>query len=85
MGLDWLDKKSACSAGELRAVVEPGHTDICVRRQCEVQGVNRSAVYYGPHGESAESLKLMRLIDEEYTRQPSYCRRRMRRWLREQG
>src|SRR5580700_7836184 len=48
-----------------------------IRRQCELLGVNRSGLYYQPLGESAENLKLMRLIDEEYTRRPFYGSRRM--------
>jgi len=65
--------------------VEPAHSDLSVRRQCELLGVNRSSLYYQPLGESAENLKLMRLIDEEYTRRPFYGSRRMRLWLHQQG
>ena len=65
--------------------MEPDHPDISLRRQCELLGVNRSGLYYQPRGESAENLKLMRLIDEEYTRRPFYGSRRMGRWLHEQG
>ena len=42
-------------------------------------------LYYQPLGENAENLKLMRLIDEEYTRRPFYGSRKMMRWLQEQG
>ncbi len=34
------------------------------RRQCELLGLNRSSLYYEPTGETAENLRLMRLIDE---------------------
>jgi putative transposase len=44
-------------------------------------GVNRSGLYYQPRGESEESLMLMRLIDEEYTRHPFLGSRRIREWL----
>ena len=74
-----------CSTEERRGLVEPGHAEISVRRQCELLGVNRSGLYYQPLGESAENLKLMRLIDEEYTRRPFYGSRKMLRWLHEQG
>ena len=43
------------------------HETISVRRQCELLGVNRSGLYYQPVGESEENLRLMRLIDEQYT------------------
>src|SRR5581483_126986 len=35
--------------------------------------------------ESAENLRLMRLLDEEYTRHPFYGSRKMTRWLWQQG
>ncbi len=65
--------------------MEPDHADISLRRQCELLGVNRSGLYYQPRGESAENLKLMRLIDEEYTRRPFFGSRRIMLWLHERG
>ena len=56
---------------------------ISVRRQCELLGVNRASLYYTPLGESEENLRLMRLIDEQYTKTPFYGSRRMEAWLRE--
>ncbi len=56
-----------------------------VRRQCELLGLNRSSLYYEPAGEAAEDLRLMRLIDEQYTACPFYGSRRMTAWLAEQG
>jgi len=38
-----------------------------VRRQCELLGLSRSSLYYEPVAETAENLRLMRLIDQEYT------------------
>lgn len=57
------------------------HPEISVRRQCTLLGVNRSGLYYQPLGENEESLSLMRLIDEEYTRHPFLGSRRIREWL----
>ena len=54
-------------------------------RQCELLGVARSSWYYQPVGESAETLALLRLLDEQYTRTPFYGVRRMTAWLRSQG
>ena len=56
-----------------------------IRRQCELLGVSRASLYYQPVGENQENLRLMRLIDEQYTRTPFYGARRMRVWLREHG
>ena len=65
--------------------MELAHPEISVRRQCELLGVNRASLYYQPGGESEENLRLMRLLDEQYTRTPFYGSRRMTAWLREQG
>jgi putative transposase len=58
---------------------------LSVRRQCELLGLARSTLYYEPAPETAENLKLMRLIDEQYTRCPFYGSRRIARWLVRQG
>jgi putative transposase len=56
-----------------------------VRRQCELLGLNRSSLYYEPAAESAENLRLMRLLDEEYTAHPFYGSRRLTAWLVQEG
>jgi putative transposase len=66
-------------------LIDVGHPALSVRRQCELLGLGRSSLYYEPAGESAESLRLMRLIDEQYTARPSYGSRRMTEWLAERG
>jgi putative transposase len=68
-----------------RALVEPEHTKLSVRRQCELLGLNRSTWYYEPVAESAENLALMRRIDEQYLRTPFYGSRRMAVWLQAEG
>lgn len=54
-------------------------------RQCALLGLPRSSLYYAPAGESEENLRLMRLLDEQYTRAPFYGVRRMVAWLQAQG
>jgi putative transposase len=66
-------------------LIEVGHSDLSVRRQCELLGLSRSSLYYEPAGVSAEDLRLMRRIDEQYTACPFYGGRRMTAWLIEQG
>jgi putative transposase len=65
-------------------LVDPGHPEISVRRQCELLGLPRSTFYYQAVPESVENLALMRLIDEQYLRTPFYGSRRMHLWLRDQ-
>src|ERR1700690_1333281 len=69
----------------MRPLVEHGHPEISVRRQCELLGVNGSGLYYDPVGESKENILLMRLLDEQYTRAPFYGSRKMTEWLIAQG
>jgi putative transposase len=56
-----------------------------VRRQCELLGLNRSTLYYAAASETPENLRLMRLLDEQYTACPFYGSRRMTAWLIAQG
>ena len=56
-----------------------------VCRQCELLGLSRSSFYYEPATEAEDNLRLMRLIDEQYTAQPVYGSRRMTAWLQRQG
>ena len=56
-----------------------------VRRQCDLLGLTRSAVYYRPAQTPADDLRLMRLLDERYTACPFYGSRRMTAWLASQG
>jgi len=64
-------------------LVDWDHGTISIRRQCELLGVSRGSLYYRPAGESEENLRLMRWIDEQYTRTPFFGSRRMAAWLRE--
>jgi putative transposase len=75
----------ACSTDDLRRLVDRSHREISLRRQCELLGVNRSGLYYESAGESEENLRLMRLLDEQYTRAPFYGSRKMTEWLAVQG
>ena len=55
-------------------------------RQCALIGLPRSSCYYAPLAtESAENLRLMRVIDELYLQRPFYGYPRMTLWLRQRG
>jgi len=66
-------------------LVEISHPQLSVRRQCELLGLNRSSLYYEPAPETADNLRLMRRLDEQYTARPYYGSRRMRVWLNQHG
>jgi putative transposase len=65
--------------------VELAHPEISLGRQCELLGLARSSLYYQQRGESERNLKLLRLLDEQYTRTPFYGVPRMTAWLGTQG
>jgi putative transposase len=48
-------------------------------------GLSRSSLYYAPAAEAADDLRLMRLIDEQYTARPFYGSRKMAVWLQGRG
>jgi putative transposase len=48
-------------------------------------GLSRASLYYEPAEESQENLRLMRLIDRQYTQVPFYGSRRMTAWLQSDG
>jgi putative transposase len=73
------------SVEQKRALIEPAHLQLSIRRQCVLLGLARSTLYDQPLGERAENLQLMRLLDEQYTATPFYGVRRMTAWLRGQG
>jgi putative transposase len=66
-------------------LVEVGHPELSVRRQCALLGLNRSSLYYAAAAESADNLRLMRRLDEQYTACPFYGSRRLTAWLAQQG
>jgi putative transposase len=65
--------------------VEPAHPELSVRRQCQLLGLCRSSRYYQPAPEAPANLRLLRLLDEEYTAHPFLGSRRLTRWLHRQG
>lgn len=66
-------------------MIEPNHPELSTRRQCELIGLNRATYYYQPATETELNLKLMRLIDKQYTRTPFYGWPRMTAYVRRQG
>ena len=56
-----------------------------MRRQCQLLGLNRSTFYYQAAAETPENLRLMRLLDQEYTAHPFLGSRRLTAWLQERG
>ena len=53
-------------------MIEREHARLSLTRQCRLLVLSRSSVYYRPVGESAQTLALMRRIDELYLQYPFY-------------
>src|SRR5215211_9333068 len=66
-------------------MIDIGALHLSIRRQCELVGLNRSTFYYTPAMASEFNLRLMRLIDEQYTKTPFYGWPRMTAYLRRLG
>ena len=62
-------------------MIEPGHPDLSVARQCQLLSLRRSSLYYRSEGEDAFNEKLMRLIDRQYLKTPFYGVGRMTAYL----
>jgi len=70
---------------ERRRLIETGHGELSIRRQCELLGLHRSNYYYEPVKISEETVWLMRRIDEIFTECPFYGSRKIREGLRREG
>ncbi len=66
-------------------MIDSSNSQLSIRRQCELLGLNRSSYYYEPATETIENLRLMRRIDEQYLKTPYFGSRRMAIWLAREG
>jgi len=66
-------------------MVDSGHCELSIVRQCILLNISRSSFYYETSGENPFNLLLMRLIDEQFLETPYYGSRQMARYLRRQG
>ena len=63
-------------------MIEPGHLQLSIARQCRLVSISRSGFYHRPAGETPLNLGLMRLIDTQFLEAPWYGSRQMARHLR---
>ena len=59
-------------------MIDLGHPRLSIVRQCALASISRSAFYREPTAESEKTLRLMRLIDEQFLETPWYGSRQMR-------
>ena len=53
-----------------RGMVDRTHSELSIRRQCQILSMRRSSYYYKPVGESPCNLELMKKIDELFLDMP---------------
>ena len=73
------------SVSRRQCMVQSGHEQLSIVRQCALLKVSRSGLYYAPKGESAINQLVMREIDQAFTEWPFMGVRQMRSYLRLQG
>ena len=66
-------------------MIDRGHPQLSVTRQCALLGLSRSGLYYRPRPPGDANLALMRAIDAIYTAHPFMGSRQIRRELDRQG
>ena len=73
------------SAPDRKAMLDRGHPQLSIRRQCELLSLHRSGVYRPPPRQEASDLTLMRRIDAVFLARPYFGSRRMAATLRAEG
>ena len=81
----FIEGLRSVSRGRRVEMVDPNHPRISIVRQCRLVSIARSSFSDAGTGESPLTLRLMRLIDEQFLETPFYGSRQMTRWLRRQG
>lgn len=61
--------------------IDPEHPTLSIVEQCELLDLPRSTYYFQPATESELNLRVMRLIDEQYMKEPSWGVPRMTSWV----
>lgn len=74
-----------CSIAEKRACIDPQNKQLTIKKQCELLDISRSGYYYQSRPFSAETLKLINMVDEIYTQYPFFGTRKMSAYLQRQG
>jgi putative transposase len=73
------------SVPDRRGMLDRGHADLSIRRQCELLAIARSGVYRPSKPANDNDLGLMRRIDQLFTAWPFLGSRRMARMLSQDG
>jgi len=66
-------------------MIDPSEPNLSIVSQCRLLNISRSCFYYKQKPIKAKDLELMRLIDEQYLKTPSWGSRSMKNHLRRLG
>ena len=66
-------------------MLDPRDKGLSLTKQCKLLNVNRSSYYYRKKPAKSDDLQIMKLIDEQYLKEPSWGSRSMRNHLRRKG
>lgn len=66
-------------------MIEIENQELSISKQCELLNLSRSTLYYHPKEMSEYNLKLMDLLDKQYTKTPYYGSRKMTKLLIRKG
>jgi len=69
----------------MRALIERDSEKVSIRQQCDLVGLSRATFYYEPASETDLNIRLMHLIDKQYTETPFYGVLRMTVVLQHMG
>src|ERR1700733_13742298 len=65
-------KPSIAEAGRRKAMIDSGHPRLSIVRQCVLASISWSSLYREPTARNEETVRLMRLIDEQLLETPWY-------------
>jgi putative transposase len=68
-----------------KQMVDSSTADLSISSQCRLLSINRSSFYYRTKPVKADDLDMMRLIDKQYLKTPTWGSRSMRSHLRRLG
>jgi len=68
-----------------RQMIDHGNVVLPITVLCRLLNLSRSSYYYRSQPENELNLRLMELIDQQYTKRPFYGARQMTESLRRQG
>ena len=66
-------------------MIDPANQNLSVSRQCRLLNINRATYYYKKRPVKPIDLKLMKLIDKQYLKTPTWGSRSMRTYLQRLG